>query len=732
MAYEHFELNSQIEQRTKLDREGVENAYQRLASSVKGDRFVPESSAEGEGPFDLAVRLCLRYLGTEPGKVPALCEEGPERLEYSCGSVGVMWRDVTLAGAWYRQSFGPMLAWLKTGEPVALVPKAMRGYNLVDPGEGVRVRVNREVAEQLQEGAICFYRPLPQGELGVGDLVRFLVSVFNMADYLHVFAVTLIATLVGLLPAWANQILFGTVIPSGKEDLIAPIACTLVGVLVARTVFGICQTIIMARVTTKVQVESEAAIMARLFSMSTGFFKDFAAGDLSNRVSAVPQLCRQLMSLLLGGGLTALLSLVYLIQIQAFAPELVAPAFAVVALDAAVIVTSSLINASYDRRMMESNSRLSGMVTGLLSAINKIKLAGAEDRAFAKWANGYAVYANAAYDRPRGVVGLPALITLVGMLGTVTMYFSASTSGVSVSDYMAFNVAYGQLVGAFSALAQQSADIAQIPATLRLLDPILRQSPELGTKRRPVHLAMGGFELTGVSFRYGENSPYVVRDLSFRVRPGEYVALVGRSGCGKSTILRILLGFEQPERGAVYYEGQNVSEMDLRSLRRQIGCVMQDGKLFLGTIYSNITIANPSATLDEAWKAAELAGVADDIRAMPMGMQTVVMEGTGGFSGGQLQRILIARAVCGGKKVLMFDEATSALDNVTQRQVSEALDSLRCTRFVIAHRLSTVRHCDRILVVDDGHIVEEGTYGELMAAHGLFFDLVERQRLGND
>ena len=156
---------------------------------------------------------------------------------------------------------------------------------------------------------------------------------------------------------------------------------------------------------------------------------------------------------------------------------------------------------------------------------------------------------------------------------------------------------------------------------------------------------------------------------------------------------------------------------------------MQDGSLFSGDLASNITISMPSATIDDAWDAAEIAGIADDIRKMPMGMQTVVSEGGGGISGGQRQRIMIARAVCGDRKIIILDEATSALDNVTQRQVTDSLERLGCTRIVVAHRLSTVRHCDRILVLDGGSIAEEGTYDELMARDGLFAKLVARQQL---
>ena len=239
----------------------------------------------------------------------------------------------------------------------------------------------------------------------------------------------------------------------------------------------------------------------------------------------------------------------------------------------------------------------------------------------------------------------------------------------------------------------------------------------------------GGIELNNVSFRYSENMPLIIDNLSLKIRPGQYVAIVGKTGCGKSTLMRLLLGFEHPQKGAVYYDGKDLERIDLRSLRRRIGVVMQNGKLFLGDIYSNIVISAPWLSQKDAWEAAELAGIADDIRRMPMGMNTVISEGSGGISGGQRQRLMIARAIAPKPKILMLDEATSALDNLTQKKISESLDSLKCTRIVIAHRLSTIKQCDRIIVLDHGKIIEDGKYDELIEKNGFFAELVARQRL---
>ena len=270
---------------------------------------------------------------------------------------------------------------------------------------------------------------------------------------------------------------------------------------------------------------------------------------------------------------------------------------------------------------------------------------------------------------------------------------------------------------------------ARIKPIFEMVSPLLETVPEAADNKKVVSRLSGGIELNNITFRYTENGPVIVDDLSLKIRPGQYVAIVGATGCGKSTLMRIMLGFETPQKGAVYYDGMDLATLDLKSLRQKIGTVMQNGKLFQGDIYSNIVISAPQLGMEAAWDAAEKAGVKEDIEAMPMGMHTLISEGSGGISGGQRQRLMIARAIAPKPRILMFDEATSALDNITQKIVSDSLDSLKCTRIVIAHRLSTIRQCDRIIVLDKGKIIEDGKYDELIAKNGYFASLVERQRL---
>lgn len=280
------------------------------------------------------------------------------------------------------------------------------------------------------------------------------------------------------------------------------------------------------------------------------------------------------------------------------------------------------------------------------------------------------------------------------------------------------------------ALSGMALKFANLGPILKMVKPVLEQEPESCNGRKIPTSLSGDIDVNHITFRYSEDGPTILNDINFKVKKGEYVAIVGSTGCGKSTLMRILLGFENPEQGAIYYGGRDLKSLDLRSVRQKIGVVMQNGSLFPGDIFSNIIVTSPWKNIDDAWEAARMAGIDEDIKEMPMGMHTLISEGAGGISGGQKQRLMIARAIIGKPSILYFDEATSALDNITQSHVAKSISNLKSTRIVIAHRLSTIKNCDRILVMDKGKIVEEGNYDSLMEKKGLFYELAIRQVVG--
>lgn len=721
-------FDEQIRQRKQNDDEVLEEAVVGIAGAVMGTRL--RAALSDRQRAENAVGEILKYYHVKPGEFPESVKNINEQLEFLLRPHGIMRRTVNLEKGWYKDAVGALLAVRKSdGAPVALLPSGLSGYSYFDEEKGKRVRVGRKTQTLFETEAIAFYPSFPLKKLRIFDLIKHIIHTLSPADFILFAVATLAVTLIGMLSPKLTNLLLSDVLSSGSLRVLIAISVFMICVSLSSLLIGGVKSLLMTRINTKMELSVQAATMMRVMSLPADFFKNYSSGELSSRAQNINALCSMIISAFLSTGLSSVFSLVYIAQIFTYAPALVLPAIVLIVVTVAVSIVSTLVQMKIGKQQMELGAKESGLSYSLISGVQKIKLAGAEKRAFAKWGALYAKQARLSYDPP-AFIKLNGVITLaISLIGNLVMYYSAAASGISVADYYAFNAAYGMVSGAFMSVAGIALTVANIKPVLEMVKPILSAQPEVAEGKRVIERLSGGIELSNVSFRYNENMPLVVNDLSLKIRPGQYVALVGATGCGKSTLMRLLLGFETPQKGAVYYDGNDLSGIDLKSLRRKIGVVMQNGKLFSGDIFSNITISAPWLTLDDAWEAAELAGIAEDIRRMPMGMHTIISEGSGGVSGGQRQRLMIARAIAPKPKILMFDEATSALDNITQKKVSESLDQLKCTRIVIAHRLSTIRQCDRIIYLEGGKIVEDGTYDELLAKDGKFAQLVARQRL---
>ncbi len=722
-------FKEQIQERTASDQRILEESLLEMASVVL-DKWNVSRLDNERLVSQQALDEILKYFREKPVNIPEKISDFTEQLEYALRPSGIMIREVHLEEGWQNDGFGPLLGFLKDSDTaVALIPSFPTGYHFRDPETGKKVRVSRKNAGRFALSALCFYRPLPMKSLGTPDLIRFMWKNVSTGDLALIVLATLAVTLVGLLEPKIYSLLTGPVLNSHNVLLLNGLAMFLLCVAFSSKLLSSVKSLLMNRISTKTSMAVEASVMMRILSLPVSFFRGFSSGELASRASSIKSLCSTILSSILSTGLTSLLSLIYVFQIFQFAPALVLPSLIIVLVTVTLSVTASFLQIRISRERMTLEAKEEGMSYSLLTGVQKIRLSGSEKRAFARWGKLFARSARLQYNPPTFLKLNRVIITAVTLIGTLVMYYVALKSSVSASDYYAFNAAYGRVSGAFNALAGIAITIAGIKPMLEMAEPIMKAEPEVTSEKEALTSITGSIEVSHVSFRYDENTPYIMKDLSLRIKAGEYVAIVGRTGCGKSTLVRLLLGFEKPEKGAIFYDRYDLNSVDPRSLRRNIGVVMQSGSLFQGDIFSNITISAPQLTLQDAWAAAELAGIADDIREMPMGMQTLISEGQGGISGGQKQRLMIARAVAPKPRVLIFDEATSALDNITQKKVSDALDGLKCTRIVIAHRLSTIRNCDRILVMDNGAIIEEGSYEELIARKGVFADLVERQRL---
>ncbi len=725
-------FNEQIKERKISDNNAFEASFDNITASVLGKKM---SSALNDSRIITknAIDAILKFYHVPSREVPEELEDMNEQLEYLMRPYGIMRRSVILESGWYKDAIGAMLGIRKdNGTVVALIPSGFSGYEYFDLESGKYIKVKKSNEDLFEDEAIAFYKPFPLKSLTIKDLIVYIAQVLSVSDYVAIAIATLAVSLLGMLTPKINNILFSVVVTSGSVRLLVGIAIFAICLSLTSLIISSVKSLISARINTKLSISIEAATMMRLMSLPADFFKNYSSGELQERAGNISSLCDMLVSTILNTGLTSAFSLIYIYQIFVYAPGLVIPSLIITFITIIFFVVSALMQMKISVKQMELGGRESGMTYALISGVQKIKLAGAEKRAFARWANLYAERISYSYNPPAFLKLNPVISSAISLTGTLVMYYMAVKTGVSVAEYYAFNTAYGMVSGAFMSLSSIALTFAQIKPILERVKPLLDAKPEISEGKQVITRLSGAVEMNNVSFRYNESMPNVIDNLSLKIRPGQYVAIVGKTGCGKSTLMRLLLGFEKADRGAIYYDGKDINSLDLKSLRRKIGSVMQNGKLLQGDIYSNITISAPWLTMDEAFEAAEKAGIAEDIRRMPMGMHTMISEGSGGISGGQRQRLMIARAIAPKPKILMFDEATSALDNITQRQVCEALDAMKCTRIVIAHRLSTIKQCDRIIVLDGGHIVEDGTYRELIDNKGYFYELVERQRVDDN
>lgn len=723
-------FDEQIKERKLNDNEIMSQALGQVAASVLGTKKASKFLEDNNESLSDSVSRILKYYHIKYVEIEEEFDDVNEELEFRMRPYGIMRRSVELSENWDKEAFGPLLgSFAEDDSMVALIPGKVSGYTFFNSKTGKNERVSRKNRELFDRNAICFYRPFPNRKIDIKDLLIYIFRTYSFQDFIWYVILTLICTLIGMLLPKFDYYLLGTVVTTKTTYLLWVTAVFLGMTTLSSTLFNIAKNMHMNRISTKLDLSVESATMMRILSLSPDFFDKFSSGELSKYSTYISSLCNVFVDSIFSVGITSLMSLLYIGSIFKYAPSLVVPSLIIIITTTVFSIITSLVQMNISEKSMKLSAKTEGIAYSLISGVQKIKLAGAEKRAFSKWAQMYSQEAALTYSPPTFIKINGVIFTIISLAGNLITYYIAIKTNVSPAQWFAFQAALAVVSGAFSSFSGTAISIATIRPVLNMAKPIMDACPEISEGKEVIREISGRIEINNLSFRYNDNSPYVLDDISLSIKPGQYVAIVGKTGCGKSTLVKLILGFVKPQKGTIYFDGKDIERIDLRSLRRKIGTVIQNGKLFQGDIYSNITICAPWLTLDEAWEAARLAGIDEDIENMPMGMSTYIGEGQGGISGGQRQRLMIARAIAPKPKVLIFDEATSALDNITQKRVSDSLDSLKCTRIVVAHRLSTIKHCDRIVVLDKGKIIEDGTYDELIKNNGFFAELVERQRI---
>ena len=723
-------FEEQVKQRKKLDAKTFEDSFKSLAGiHVKNQKKL----SDNEIRENFAISQILNYFHHQMVDIPTGVIKFKDKLNYVLGHFGIEYHKVELTGEYVNEHNSPLLIYTLIGDiPIILFPTKNNQYYYIHYGTGKKVYIDAALIHRLEIDAISFYRPLPNKGASIKEYVKYVGKSVRPLDLILLIIFAAAASGVGLLLPWLTQKLTGDVVMKQDMKLFIMVSiyvvATATGLLLVRAI----QSYINSRIMLKIQRSVQEATMMKVLNLPTSFFKKYNTGELSVRFASVNSLTTMIISGVFMTLVSVVMSLAYLFQLIGFASVLIPVVIVILIVTSGFSIMISLIQKKYTTQSLALSSKESGVTYEMINGIQKIRLSGSEKRVFAKWANAYSKSAQVKYHPPLILRMSSAIALLITLLGNIAIYFVAAKNNISVGNYMAFVTGYGTLSAAFSSLTAMVGVITAIKPTYDMARPILETETESAQNKIVLESVKGHIQLENISFKYVDNGPMILDNLSLDIKEGEYVAIVGQTGCGKSTLVRILLGFEEPLNGRVLVDGNDIKDIDTSSLRRRIGTVLQNGTLFHADIYSNIIISCPTVSQEDVWAAAEIADIAKDIREMPMGMKTVISEGQGGISGGQRQRIMIARAIVHHPKILIFDEATSALDNKTQKNITESINKLNCTRIVIAHRLSTIKSADRIIMLEGGKIIEEGSYESLIAKKGKFAELVERQRLDND
>ncbi|GAB6181632.1 NHLP bacteriocin export ABC transporter permease/ATPase subunit [Desulfotomaculum defluvii] len=640
-------------------------------------------------------------------------------------------RQIILKDQWWKEDNGALLVYKEEdGRPVALLPLSPTKYELYDPSNETKLVVDDSVAGSLKPHAYTFYRPLPPKVIGYSELLKFLAGGIWKRDLTIIFTMGILGGLLGLLTPVVTGEIFDSVIPDGEKVLLTQIGFLLMSIAATTFAFNLTRAFAMHRIEGRTESDLQAAIWDRLLSLPVPFFKDFTAGELAERAMGITQIRAILSGAVANTVISSIFSIFYLFLLFYYSWKLALICLGIVTFVMAVSLLFGYLQIRHERQLVDLRNKLSGKIFNLLSGVSKIKTSGAEKRAFHNWSQQFSQVRDITYSKETLGNSLVVFNSTVNVIATGIIFYALikmQNIDLAAGKFIAFNSAFSKFLSSMLEISNVVLQLNIIKPLYERTKPILVNLPEFDLEKADPGELQGNIEVSHVNFRYDKDGPLILDDVSLEIKQGDYVGIVGPSGSGKSTLFRILLGFEKPESGQVYYDQQDLENVDIRAIRRQLGVVLQGGQLMSGSIFDNIIGANPGLTIDDAWIAARMAGMEEDIKSMPMGMHTMVSESGGTLSGGQKQRLLIARAIISKPKIVYFDEATSALDNKTQRIVSESLYKLDATRVVIAHRLSTIAECNKIIVLDQGRVIESGTYDELFAQNGVFTQLAKRQ-----
>ncbi|WP_369393935.1 NHLP bacteriocin export ABC transporter permease/ATPase subunit [Streptomyces sp. CG1] len=704
-------------------------ADQTLLASI-GKRSARRTTAADADAGYAACKLVAEAAGITLAE-PAQSGTESERLdpvERVALASRVRTRAVRLHGRWWRENVGPLVGHRAlSGAPVALLWRR-GGYVAVHPGTGRETPIEKANAEEFEPRAVMFYRPLPDKVLSPLGLLRFSLQ-GTRSDVIGLLLAGLVTVAIGALVPVATGKVLGEFVPRAQEGLIVQVCLAVMVSGVVAAAFTLLENLSILRLEGRIEAALQPAVWDRLLRLPTRFFTQRSTGELASAAMGISAIRRLLAGVGPVVAQSVTVGAMNLGLLFWYSPAMATAAVGMLVVIAAVFLGLGLWQVRWQRKLTVLGNKLNNQAFQTLRGLPKLRVAAAENYAYAAWAREFA----RSRELQQKVGRIKNLTTVLGGIYlpvcTLLMFMllaGPAKGAMSAADFLTFNTSVTMVL---TSVTQLTGSFVSAVAALPLFEeikPVFEATPEVREASTRPGLLSGALETRRLSFRYADDGPLVLDDVSFAVRPGEFVAVVGPSGCGKSTLLRLLIGFDKPVSGSVLYDGQDLAALDQSAVRRQCGVVLQHAQPFTGSILDVICGTEPY-TPEEAMAAAEMAGLAEDIKRMPMGLHTIVA-GNGAISGGQRQRLMIAQALIRRPRILFFDEATSALDNDTQRIVIESTRKLNATRVVIAHRLSTVLDADRVIVMEDGKVVQQGSPAELLAdTTGRLHELVRRQ-----
>lgn len=728
-----------IELKQKQDRNLLQETFRIMGSLLEKDLApIPPQS------HDPLLRACQligniqQQIFTYPSR--SVAHNTQEKLYEISVASGIYYRMVLLSDKWWQGDHGPLLGFLneKKMRPIALIPKKPGVYQIIDPDTKLTEEINQKNSQDVISNAVMFYRNFPAKDvLTSKDVFNFCLH-GKRKELISIFFASFLGIFISLFIPFAYKVLFDTIIPSLDTPLLLQLVIGLAVVSVSTAIFSMTREYSVLRLESLLDHDLEMALWIRLLSLPVNFFRKFTVGNLMQRISSISQIRTTVSGQMIRGMINAIFSTIYLLAMLYYSPILTLVGISILLIAFIITIFSFLRTQPLEKKRQDIQGVLNGKVIQIIMGLSKIRTNGVENRIFSYWAQKSILskklnlkigniknFVDISNNTFNAMTTLAIFYVIMQMMGSGT---TGTFAFLSIGTYLAFNAAFVSFSQALLEFSHILMDMLSIyPMWLRG-SVILKEPAEISMEKINPGKLRGEVQVDHVFFRYDKSSPLVTENLSFYAAPGEFIGIVGPSGCGKSTLVRLLLGFEVPHQGAIYYDGKDLSHLDLREVRNQLGVILQNSTTMDGTIRENIT-GGSIASDEEVMQAVRMAGLESDIKSFPMGIRTVLTTGGATLSGGQRQRILIARALLNKSSILILDEATNALDNKTQEIVTQNLQRLEVTRIVIAHRLSTIRHANRIYVMDKGKVVDSGTFKELASRPGMFTELLERQKL---